>query len=203
MHHINSYEVDPHTIIADAVVYPNLDVMYELQLSTMRDPKLWNTFNANSRLKRYTIHLDTGRIESEALRSKHSHLDFISRLDLPCINEKFRFRSYCYVYGVVLKADGIHTGDVRLVKKNMCTHEEDSYWSRENHYVMEPTFIPNPNSIKEDDGYLFSHVLDGQRKLSYLGIWNASTMELINFSYLPSTIPFSLHGHFFEGTDFL
>ena len=61
----------------------------------------------------------------------------------------------------------------------------------------EPIFIPNPNATKEDDGILLSVILDGEKGLSYLGVFDAGTLTLRSKSYVPMSLPFNLHGQFF------
>jgi carotenoid cleavage dioxygenase-like enzyme len=58
-------------------------------------------------------------------------------------------------------------------------------------------FVPAPNATREDNGVLLTPVMDGQKRQSYLLLLNATTMTTINRAYLPSLVPFTIHGRFF------
>ena len=201
MHHINAYEVGDNFVIADVVTYPNISFMEELELATVLDPVKRKSIPVDCRIRRYTFNRKQNTVQVKAFNSE-GH-DFINRMDLPTINEKHRQKHYCYTYGIVLKGDDHDIADDRLVKKDVCGGGGDLYWNRVNHFPMEPTFIPRPGATDEDDGILLSTVLNGDNEHSYLGMWDARTMEMINYGEIPTIIPFLLHGRFFEGLRYL
>ncbi len=195
MHHINAYE-RKGKIICDAVTYPNVNFMKSLQLHILNNKTSRNEITIDAQIKRFVIDLPKNRVRIRDFPSKPIY-DFVRTLDMPAINEEYRQRKYCYVYGIVLKSDGLNLSNVTLVKKGICNSNQDLAWDQANHYPTEPWFIATPGGQGEDDGIIMSLVLDGERKRSYLGIWDAKTMTLINKSYLPTHIPFTLHGRFF------
>ena len=59
-------------------------------------------------------------------------------IDMPTINEKYRFQHYCKVYGIVLKKDNITLSKISIAKKDLCGNiEEDAEWFEEGHYPVE------------------------------------------------------------------
>ncbi|CAG2221020.1 unnamed protein product [Mytilus edulis] len=102
------------------------------------------------------------------------------------------------VNGLVIKADNKHFNKWALVKKDVCRVDNDLSWVIDNHYPSEAWFEPTPNSTREDDGVLMTHVFDGIKKESYLVLINATSMQTISKGILPTTMPFSFHGRFFQ-----
>ena len=90
-----------------------------------------------------------------------------------------------YVY-LTIKADLSSSSNLKLVKKNVCNSSCDLFWFKPNHYPSEPTFIPRPNAVEEDDGILVDIILDGEKGKSYVAIFDAQTMKVVNKAYLPT-----------------
>ncbi len=199
MHHVNAFEVDNDTIHVDAVTYPNLDFLHALELKKLSNRTARNQVHVNSEIMRFSIDLANRSVTPIHFPRTPNH-HFVNVMDMPAINENYRHRQYCYVYGVALKSDGINLANTTLVKKNVCEEGKDVAWYQINHYPSEPWFLPEPGASEEDSGILLSLVLDGEKKTSYLGIWNARTMTLISQSYLPKHVPFTLHGQFFPNS---
>ena len=195
VHHVNSYEVD-NKIIIDFTTLPNPDLFKEYLLPTLLNPNLRDSIRVNSTLRRFTIDLKIGTVSCEDFPETPG-VEYASHFEMPVINEDFRHRRHCYIYGIATKTDGRHLATNALVKKDVCRPGRDRAWSKPNHYVSEPHFVPRPNSIREDDGTLICIILDGENKLSYVGIFNPETMELETVGYLPHIVPTLLHGHFF------
>lgn len=196
MHHVNAFE-ENEEIFVDISSYPNPDFVKNLELSVLRDPLKRNSFDAHAQLRRYHINIKQRAVNQKPLTSTAS-VPFANFLDLPTINERFRYKNYCYIYGNVLKIDNVTLCNMAIVKKDMCNDNGDKYWHRPHHYPAEAWFVPNPKAKTEDDGYLLVPIFDGDRKQSYLAIIDAVTMETINKAKLPTIVPFNLHGRFFE-----
>ena len=193
MHNVNSYE-DGDYLVTDFTVYPDDVVLHMTDLRLLRDPECRKTIKPNNYLKRYTVNLREKTLVSLRI---HSEPKFIANLDLPAINDLYRFTQYCYIYGV---AEGIMKDDFTtfaIVKKDLCKGK-DLYWRRANHYPTEPTFILNPSGETEDDGVITSIILDGAAKASYTLVLDARTFEVLGKAYLPTIVPFVVHGRFFE-----
>jgi carotenoid cleavage dioxygenase len=67
----------------------------------------------------------------------------------------------------------------------------------DNNYPSETLFVATPGGTREDDGILISHVFDDVLDETNLYIINATTMETISKSKLPTNIPVAIHGRFF------
>lgn len=202
-HFVNAFEDEYEgTVYVDVITYPNADLFRSFQLGVLRDAGLRDKIQVNACLKRYVVDIAAGSVKVETFASTPG-LEFVNRLDMPVINEEWRFSRYCFVYGVVMKSDGLRLANTTLVKKDVCRKRggvdmDDRAWYVRNHYPSEPWFVSTPNAAREDDGVLLSVVLDGERGKSYLAILNATTMALINRSYLPFAVPFTLHGRHFD-----
>ena len=85
-----------------------------------------------------------------------------------------------------------------IVKKDICKKTGDKVWFGLSIYNTEPVFVPNPNGVAEDDGVLLVISLDGPRKKSFLQVIDAKTFKTISYAYFPTTVPFTLHGHFYD-----
>jgi carotenoid cleavage dioxygenase-like enzyme len=197
MHHINAFEENGR-LIMDSVTYPYIDFLLSLEVSvllnkTQRDAKVPST----STLNRYILDLHTMKMEVLEHNSTKGY-EFLNRLDLPAINENFRYKPYCYVYGDVIKSDNVSVANITLVKKDLCNKGGDRVWYELNQYPSEAWFIPRPGSTTEDDGLLITIVLDGNKKTSYLLLLDPKTMKTITKAYLPTFVPYTIHGRFFH-----
>jgi carotenoid cleavage dioxygenase-like enzyme len=195
-HHVNAFEITNDVIVADFITYPDPTVLLDYTLDVARDPHQRNNLQVDkAQLQRYAVNLAKGVVTVQTFPGK---FPFSSNFDFPVINEQYRMRDYCFVYGIVNKADKKHLSDVRLIKKDLCgSGAKDLVWSKANHYPGEPWFVAAPGGQAEDDGYLLDVILDGAAGKSYLAIFDARTMELISTAYGPSHIPYQLHGRFF------
>ncbi|GFN92086.1 beta,beta-carotene 15,15'-monooxygenase [Plakobranchus ocellatus] len=204
MHHVNAYDVSDTQIVMDISTYPNPDFVSHLQLHVLMDPVARNSFDAHAKLKRITIDL-TKREAHLAAVDPRPVPGIVSLLDMPAINEAYRSRHYCFVYGLVLKVDNVTLSNIAIVKKDLCHSDGaggglgDRMWIQPGIYPVEPWFVANPRAAAEDDGLLFIPVLNGVQKTSTLIVLDARTMTLTNSANLPTIIPYSLHGRFFHG----
>lgn len=197
MHFVNAFENPDGKIVVDASTYPNPDFVGSLQMDILMDPVRRNSFDTHALLRRYVIDVDNQAVEVSKFESSVS-VPFSIYLDMPVINELYRYRTYCYVYGLVLKTDDVNLSHIALVKKNVCGDpQKDKYWQVEDHYPVEPWFVAFPKADAEDDGYLMVPVIDGHKGMSYLAILDARDMRLVNKAYLPTVVPYNLHGRFF------
>lgn len=199
-HHINAYE-DKTLLYVDMIAYPNPDLFKNLHVDILLNSEIRDAINVNNVIKRYIIDLIAKTVTVTTFDLTHD-LQFINHLDMPVINERFRRSSYCYAYGNVVKSDGIRYANTTLVKKELCGRNgEDLAWHAPNHYPSEPWFIERPKATREDDGVLLSVVLDGEERRSYLAVFNATTLQMMSRSYLPTVVPFTLHGRHFDVSD--
>ena len=200
-HHINGYEAGDHnrkngkpSLVMDFVTYDDSSAITQLTIDLLNNTETRENFlSSRPEIMRYIVHLNNGTVTRQTFPSK-PRMDIVTKLDFPVINEKNRYRRYCNLYGV--HSRGVE--GVILVKKNLCNHMKDLMWSVPNHYPSEPWFLENLNATAEDDGLLLDVVLDGNKGKSYLAVFDAKTMTMINRAYLPNFIPCSLHGRLFD-----
>ncbi|KAL8192291.1 hypothetical protein R6Q57_027958 [Mikania cordata] len=84
-----------------------------------------------------------------------------------------------------------------FAKIDLVTGEITKFLYGENRYGGEPFFVPSdPNSEKEDEGYVLAYVHDEKTWISELQIVNAMTMEMEASVKLPSRVPYGFHGTF-------
>ena len=198
-HHINGFEISDHngkngkpSLAMDVVTFDDSSVITEVTIDLLNNTDTRRKFEAiKPEVMRYIVHLSNGTVTRHIFPTKPT---VVGGLDFPAINEKFRYRRYCNVYGVHPK--GVER--IILVKKDLCNHTKDLMWSVPNHFAGEPRFVANPNAATEDDGVLLDVVLDGNKGKSYLAIFDAKTMKMINRANLPNLIPFGLHGRLFD-----
>ena len=199
-HHINGFEIGDlsgkngnPSLVMDFVTYDDPAIVTTATMDLVRNPEARGNFSTiKAEIMRYTVHLSNETVTRQTFPIK-PRMDITNKLDFPAINEKFRYRKYCNVYGVYSK--GVER--MNLVKKDLCNHMKDLIWSVPNHYASEPWFVANPDATTEDDGVLLDVVLDGNKGKSYLAVFDAKTMKLINRAYLPNFIPIGLHGRLF------
>ena len=198
-HHVNAYDEGPDTIIMDVSSYPSPSLLYHLQLEILRDPMKRNSGSPHATLKRLRINLSNGTVDELPLDLNLASPSLSSFLDMPVINEQFRSKFYCYVYGLVPKSDNLTLSDHLVVKKDLCGQGKlDRSWKIAGHSPSEPWFVPSPHGMAEDDGLLMVPVLDFRRAVTYLAVLDAMTMTLVNQADMPTYIPLSLHGRYFE-----
>lgn len=67
----------------------------------------------------------------------------------------------------------------------------------EHQYLSEPSFIPLPDAIEEDDGVILCSVADIRKDFpDFLLLVDARTMEEIGRAEVDARVPSSLHGIF-------
>ncbi|XP_078686643.1 beta,beta-carotene 15,15'-dioxygenase-like [Branchiostoma floridae x Branchiostoma belcheri] len=199
-HHVNAYETSEGHVIADVITFPDpTPFLTALSLDKLRDLDNLRKMDSYARLTRYYLNLTAETVKVEPSAAKTPLGDFMNKLDLPIINEKYRTKKYCIFYGTVTSfaASSPLNGSIPIVKKNVCVPGSDKYWSHPNHFAGEPNFVPDPSGTHEDDGVILSSVLDADRGLNYLLILDARTFTEINTAYMPTWIPFGFHGQFF------
>ncbi|XP_078619723.1 beta,beta-carotene 15,15'-dioxygenase-like [Branchiostoma floridae x Branchiostoma japonicum] len=199
-HHVNAYETGEGHVVADVITFPDpTPFLTALSLDKLRDLTHLRKMDSYARLTRYYLNLTAETVKVEPFVSKTALGDFMNKLDLPIINEKYRTKRYCIFYGTVTSfaTSSPFNGSIPIVKKNVCVPGSDAHWSRPNHFAGEPNFVADPSGTHEDDGVILSSVLDADRGLNYLLILDARTFEEINTAYMPTWIPFGFHGQFF------
>jgi len=193
-HHVNAYQ-DGTNLVVDLCEGNRDGLATYMDIESMRKASNSSSPNGTSRLRRFTIDLASGQVADVEVKTTAEMPKFIVSLDFPTINEQYRGKAYCFVYGVV----ALHYDETHLVKKSMCKSTDDLVYSAPNTYFSEATFVPRPGATREDDGVLVTVAHDGVAKKSFLLVLDAASMTVINRALVPAIIPYSFHGNFFAG----
>ncbi|XP_033739540.1 beta,beta-carotene 15,15'-dioxygenase-like [Pecten maximus] len=198
LHHINAFEFTDGKIAVDVAGHNNPFFSNAFEMSTIHNI----TARANSKYKtlvtRYIFDIQRNTYLKQNFQDSDKYL-CASKLEIPTINEHYRSKSYCFVYGAVYNFDGKDFAHIAIVKKDVCGQKRDKALYIPNHYPTEAWFIPSPPGVatSEDDGYLASIFLDGTTKTSYIALIDPKTMTITNKAVLPTVVPFDIHGRFF------
>jgi len=194
IHHANAYETNDEIIVDLASnKFENLQSYMKLD-NMLNPPDVWNKTESNDMtLHRYHIGLKEDGVRMETFEDKSPEDLFLNHFDFPVINEEYRGKPYCILYGW---SAYLYSRNA-LVKKNFCDNSLSKTLYIENHYSGEMFFVANPERKSEDDGILIATIFDGEKEKSYLLILDAKSFEPINKAYLPHNIPMSFHGLYF------
>jgi len=175
-HHINAFEEDDN-IILNIIAYNDSKIVEDLGFfPEYLDPSFFLT-------------IDIDLAENKILGHKTS----IGTVDFPRINPAYNTQPYRYFYAVKFEKDQ-HI----LIKWD---REKNDFmpWSQKECFAGEPVFIQNPSGTeKEDDGVILSLVLDVNKKTSFLLVLDAKDFKELARAYLPYSVPFGLHGQFYN-----
>ena len=151
--------------------------------------------NARCRITRFILNTATGEgIEKDFPVMWNAPAD--SGIEFPTIHPDFRGRPYCFAYLQVSNKD--FSGAAGIIKLDLCK-EESIGWEEKNKFPVEPIFVPRPGSSDEDDGVVLSPVFDSVDNSTSLYIWSAKNLEVLAIVETPITVPFTLHGLWFDG----
>lgn len=183
-HHANAYEKDGKLIL-DIVTYDNPSFILDENLS-----------HESSKLQRFTLSLESGKIEINTLFDKPS--------EFPRLHPTYDGRPYRFLYLVGFGEEGSlpQEGPVSkgLYKINTETHEVIE-WNEEGSSPGEALFVPAPGASREDEGVVLTIVhRTGDDAPSYLLVLDGTTFKEIGRSYAPHAIPPGLHGQFLRYT---
>jgi carotenoid cleavage dioxygenase-like enzyme len=180
-HHVNAYEEDDGTVVADVCTFPDAGIVEDLYLARLRAGKPI----AEPALTRFRISSERGTVEAERLVDEP--------LELPRINYgACHERPHRYVWGVGVGDSGWLD---RIVHADV-QERSTSTWSEPGCYPGEPVFVPSPEARAEDDGVLLSVVFDSAAQRSFLLVLDASSLEELARAMAPHHIPFGFHGQF-------
>ncbi len=180
-HHLNAYEDDDGTIVADIQTYPDASLLEQLYLDRLRGGGGLTA----PELRRFRIDPGARRIEHERLVETPIEL---GRINYGRCSE----RKYRYAWGVSAQQD--HWID-RLVKVDV-EERTSNEWREPGMYPGEPVFVRRPDGNAEDDGVILSVVLDAERETSFMLVLDAGDLSEIARASVPHHIPFSFHGQF-------
>mmetsp|Transcript_56140 Transcript_56140/g.114791 ORF Transcript_56140/g.114791 Transcript_56140/m.114791 type:complete len:520 (-) Transcript_56140:238-1797(-) len=177
-------------------------------LEYMRTPEQRNGHDYDSTVKRYVLWLSgdrKGEYDVTVLSAAKTSTDF-TRINQAQVAEK----PYCHYYAAeFFHGDPELYGSMAVVKQSLCapgdaashtvTVQPPVYWQKENFFPGEPTFIPRPGAVDEDDGVLLFSAVEGESFRAFLEIVDAKTMATIQEFELPTPLTFTVHGQFYPG----
>jgi len=199
LHHANAYE-ERNEVVVDLVTNRYESLRDYMKLKDMLNPPKVRNFSepTGEDLYRFRIgiHEDVVQVKSFADDDKTALHTFTHHFEFPIINEAYRGKPYCILYGW----SSIQLSRQTLVKKNFCDDSLSKVYTPSknfNHYSGEMAFVANPQGKSEDDGVLITNVFDGEVEKSYLLVLDAKTFTPINKAWLPHAIPMAFHGMYF------
>jgi len=196
LHVANAYESSlfKNEIVIDVCSFKDTGGLHQMEMNRLTS----EAARANSSipiLKRYTLNLSTG--ETNVNVFEPTNVPYSGAIDFPTINENYRGRRYCFLYGIAYNYDHKDFLHMALVKKDLCGGKDLSY-VQAGQYLNEAFFVPRPGSTQEDDGVLILPVLDIGTKTTSFTIFNATDLTVLTSAVLPTNLPFGTHGHFFD-----
>ncbi|GLU17702.1 hypothetical protein SLE2022_340580 [Rubroshorea leprosula] len=145
-------------------------------------------------LSEIRLNLQTGKSTRRPIIAESEQVN----LEAGMVNRNLLGRKTRYAYLALVEPWPRVSG---FVKVDLTTGEVRKYIYGEQRYGGEPLFFPNPNSDKEDDGYILAFVHDEKTWKSELQIINTTTFKLEATVELPSRVPYGFHGTFITSKD--
>merc|ERR1711892_1581692 len=193
-HHANAYNLEQGKFVLDLCPTAYENFAEYMLIDNIANPPEENSDNVTSSesFTRYIIDVEKQSVTPQGFDSPEEFPQF-NQFDFPTINEKYRGKSYCWVYGWVALDYSRHT----LIKRNVCGQGGEKMFSLEDQYYGEASFVANPDGVEEDDGVLVTIGFDGPAEQSYIMLLNATDMTPIDSAYTQHIVPFSFHVIFF------
>ena len=191
-HHANAFEAEGKVCI-DSIAYASLpqvqpDSNYkEVDFDSLDPGQLW----------RFTLNLQDGTVKRKLIEPRCC--------EFPTIHPDKVGRDYRYLFiGAAHEDTGRNAPLQAILKLDWQTGERQSHSFAPHGYVSEPIFVPKPNGIAEDEGWVLTLVYDGKNHRSTLGILDARDIEgnAVALLHLKHHIPYGLHGSWTDSTFF-
>jgi len=185
-HHVNAFEVGDKSVVIDSICYETLT-----QVEPQKDFRQTD-FAAKSPGQIWLFNLDLHQ------NTVQPELIDVRSCEFPSIHPAHVGRTYRYLY-VGATHTPVGNAPLQAIGKIDLDSGERHLWSAAPQgFVGEPVFVPRPNSLQEDDGWVLTLVYDAAHHRSDVVILDAK-----NFSrgpvarlHLQHHIPYGLHGTF-------
>uniref|UniRef100_A0A2N9GQV1 9-cis-epoxycarotenoid dioxygenase n=1 Tax=Fagus sylvatica TaxID=28930 RepID=A0A2N9GQV1_FAGSY len=149
-------------------------------------------------LSEIRLNLKTGKSTRRPIISDINHH---VNLEAGMVNKNKLGRKTRYAYLAIAEPWPKVSG---FAKVDLFTGHVKKYIYGDRRYGGEPLFLPrDPNSEKEDDGYIISFVHDERTWKSELQIVNAMNLKVEASVKLPSRVPYGFHGTFVESKELI
>lgn len=184
-HHANAFEQGDELVV-DSICYAGLpDVEHggdyrEVDFTALPPGQLW----------RFKINLKTGTTQRQLIERRCC--------EFPFIHPDLMGRSHRYIF---LGAAHEPTGNAPLqaiLKVDLVTGNRQIWSAAPRGFAGEPVFVPRPNSVAEDDGWVLALIYDAAHDRSDVVILDARNLEPgpIARLHLKHHVPYGLHGTF-------
>jgi torulene dioxygenase len=212
-HSVNAYEVPGSDgsidVFCEVIEFPSLDVLHRLYYNNLVSngpgAHIYSGNDADRssitpRFKRYKL----GGVQIPAAGATPPEkteaatatveLELISPQigELPTMNPAFRTKKARYIYTIL--DTGLSSYVDSLCKTDLETGETLT-WSTSKHTPGEAIFVARRDAVAEDDGYLLSVVLDGEKDTSYLLCLDARDLTEVARASADVPIAVGFHGH--------
>ncbi|MEC4894999.1 MAG: carotenoid oxygenase family protein [Oscillatoria sp. PMC 1051.18] len=183
-HHANAFETEDNRICIDSICYESFpkveeNMSYkEVEFDLLSPGQLW----------RFTLDLKSERVKRELVESRCC--------EFPALHPEKVGRTYQYLFmGAAHQATG-NAPLQAILKLNLTTGERQLWSAAPKGYVNEPIFVPKPNAISEDDGWVLTMVYDASHHRSDLVILDGRDLngQPVAKLHLKYHIPYGLHG---------
>lgn len=182
-HHANAFEVKDK-IYLDSIAYNSLPELQpnrsylEIDFDQIDPSQLW----------RFTLDLNNTTVQSQKLSDRPC--------EFPVINPQKVGQNYRYIYLNASHHPTENSPFQAILKVDLETQQQEIHSFAPTGYVGEPIFVPHPNGITEDDGWLLVMVYNGTLHRSDLVILDAKDLSKppIARVHLKHHIPYGLHG---------
>lgn len=183
VHTLNAYE------IGEEVVLLGCRANDAKALNVPTQTKLNNSQEDKPSLYRWRFNLRKGVVKSETIDDWPS--------EFPTLNQQWLGRQNRYGYTAKMASDQtpMFTFD-GLLKYDFTKGYSQLHEFGSNRYGGEAVFVPRPDSVEEDDGWLLTLIYDSAKKSSELIVVNGQdvTEEPVARILLPQRIPYGFHG---------
>jgi all-trans-8'-apo-beta-carotenal 15,15'-oxygenase len=184
-HHANAFE-DGDELVIDSVAYRDFPAInHQLSFKEV-------DFDAvpTSQLWRYQLNLNSKQVQRHQLETRCC--------DFPYVNPACIGHRHHWIYLAATHHPQANGPNQAILKINPDTQEQDLWSAAPRGFVGEPVFVARPNSMAEDDGWLFVVMYDAECDRSNIVILNAQAISEgpLATLHLRHHLPYGLHGSF-------
>ncbi|MEU8948623.1 carotenoid oxygenase family protein [Streptomyces sp. NPDC048489] len=192
-HVLNAFDNADGSLTMDVIRYDRMFV---------RD--VWGPSDSEPTLVRWTVNTDRGSVNEEVISEY--------RVEFPRVDPALTGRAHRYgwfagfsAHGLMITddverdpTDGFGTGP--LVKVDTRTGDTTVHDYGPGRVTMEPAFVPRPDAVSEDDGWILSVVHDAHADRAELVVLDAADLGAAPIArvHLPHRVPFGFHGNWID-----
>ncbi len=187
LNHINAFEKNGK-IILDMIIYEDASIIDSWYLEKLLDK---NVDLPNGILTRFTILIDKKMVFKMVFNEIISN----QPMEFATINYNYESADYNYIYSIEFNPH-ISKRTYNFIFKTNVKNYKIKKWFQAHCFPSKPLFIQKNNNLTEDNGVLFSIVLDTSKQKSFLLLLDSLSFNEICRIELPHHIPFGTDGIF-------